>query len=649
MSGAKETVSIHSSRPWQRIVVGVLAIIAVAAVAAAAIGLWRGTTAYEWRILGLGTLAQAKLFVGFPRWSDQRYEWMEGSMHPAPLASIARDPLIDRTRGRLAHIATKHAVFGSRMGAVAAVGLILSTIAWRHTGMAGRLRRRLWLLAAHPAVRALPGVRRRMRWIAGIPFPPGAESHHIMVSGAAGSGRTALVADLLRQARARGERCVVHDPSGTYTQQFYDPARDVLLNPLDARCPRWSPNFDAEDRRGFEAMSAALIPEPADAAGRFRALAARQLFAGAAEALRHEGIAANGALLDLLLAAPPVSLGQSLKGTAAYSIVDRLEGTTLQSVRALLGAVLAPLRFLPDEGDPVSVREWTRRENGTGWLFLTRPSDRHGRLMGLVSVWAEIALPALLSLDPEEERRMWMVLDDPAVLHRLPGFVPALTDARGLGVRFLIGIPAVGPLRAVYGADGAATISGLCGTRVAMAAADEETADWSSANLAGGERTDAWLWEIRRLPYGHGYVSFPGGNPAAKFELKDGQRSGGKQRRATANRFMPADGAEEFLAEPPAEAVPDVPAGQRPNSAESHPRPKPDPNRKRSRQRTSGKAASSESRTPAPNAAPAATARNSADRRPEAGAAVGAERGDGNVDTSAPSLAQRKRKYGRWI
>ena len=214
MNAVAGTACLYRPGPWRATGFRALVIVAAAAVVATATRLWRGTTAYDWRLAGSGTLGRAKLLAGVPYRSEQNYEWTAGSVRRMPLAAIATDPMIDWTGERIVRIAGKHTVLGSGIGAAAtaAAGLILLTIAWRHTGMAGRLRRRLWPLAAHPAVRALPGLRRRMRWIGRAPFPPGADAHHIMVSGAAGPGRTALVADLLRQARGRGERCIVHDP-----------------------------------------------------------------------------------------------------------------------------------------------------------------------------------------------------------------------------------------------------------------------------------------------------------------------------------------------------------------------------------------------------------------------------------------------------
>ena len=60
--------------------------------------------------------------------------------------------------------------------------------------------------------------------------------------GTTGSGKTVLISELVAQIRDKGERCVVYDKMGSYTRSFFDPARDVLLNPLDARAPRWCPS-----------------------------------------------------------------------------------------------------------------------------------------------------------------------------------------------------------------------------------------------------------------------------------------------------------------------------------------------------------------------------------------------------------------------
>ena len=59
-----------------------------------------------------------------------------------------------------------------------------------------------------------------------------------IIAGETGSGKTQLIMQILRQIRDRGDSAIVYDPACEYIQRFYDEKRgDVVLNPLDERCP----------------------------------------------------------------------------------------------------------------------------------------------------------------------------------------------------------------------------------------------------------------------------------------------------------------------------------------------------------------------------------------------------------------------------
>ena len=545
---------------WRRIIGIALVAGAIGAAAAPGVRLWQETTAHEWRLLGLGTLARARLAAGADAHALQRYEWNAGEAASMPLASIAADPKIDWTRARILGVAVEAVWRGLGAGGAAGLAALVLLAGWRHSIYGGAVERppardggrsarrpparrsgSLLGLAAAPLRAAIP--RRAVR-IAGIRYPKEARPGHTLVVGAAGSGRQALIADLVAGIRERGGRCIVLDRTGEYTRRLFDPARDALLNPLDGRAAAWSPLCDARGRGDFEAMAAALVPEPADAGGAVRALAARQLFVEAAEALRRRGIADGGTLLDLLLEAGPGALARALDGTAVGPALARMGPGFLPGARVLLRHHLAALHFAP--GGSFSIRDWVAR--GDGLLLLASPDDPNGRLQGPVSAWMEVALGAMLSLDPGGGRGLWMVIDDVAALHRLPSLLPALGGARGLGVRFALGVAALGPLRARYGEDGAGTVAGLCATRAALAAADEGTAAWSSAAI--GSESLAPPWRLRRLAPGQGVLRFPGRRDAVAFSLKD-SRAG-----SAAARFVPVDGAGMFLDEAPAPPVP---------------------------------------------------------------------------------------------
>ena len=356
-----------------------------------------------------------------------------------------------------------------------------------------------------------------------------------------------LISDLVAQIRARGERCVIYDKMGSYTRAFFDPERDILLNPLDDRAPRWSPFVEARSPRDFDTMAAALIPQQKDTVDPFWVTAARQLFANGAGVLLEKGVHENRVLVDHLLKTDLTALAEAMEGTVAQSIVDPENPKTALSVRAMLTANIGALDHLPDDGPSFSIRDWISDDTETGFLFLTSRGDQHASLRGLISTWLEIAVNAMLSLEQEDGRRIWVILDELPTLHQVPSLQPGLAESRQFGGCFVLGVQVASALRDLYGRNGAETISGLCGTRVVLAAPDRDTAQWSADSLGRSEieevsegfsygantirdgvsltprrelRALALPSEIMRLPNLSGYLKFPGPFPVVSIRLE---------------------------------------------------------------------------------------------------------------------------------
>jgi hypothetical protein len=71
-------------------------------------------------------------------------------------------------------------------------------------------------------------------------IPRNLEASHLLLMGDTGSGKSSAIREILRQIAERGETTIVYDPALEFTPEFYSPARgDLILNPLDARCPYW--------------------------------------------------------------------------------------------------------------------------------------------------------------------------------------------------------------------------------------------------------------------------------------------------------------------------------------------------------------------------------------------------------------------------
>ncbi len=568
----------HGLRMWGQLFRAAMLFAAFTTVAVPAWTLWEHTTGAEWYAAGMVSLAEVKLVLGYDPDSGQEIRFEDGTRRVLRIRDIAASVPAREARERI-----RDEMFASAgLGLVAGGGLIgLFLVVFWYRGVqlgrqkrirgaemvsAGELRRRLQ--SPHERLLArLPGGRRlRPYAIAGIPYPERTETQHTIVSGTTGSGKTVLISDLVSQIRARGERCVLYDKMGSYTATFFDPARDVLMNPLDARAPRWSPFLEARNPRDFDMMAAALIPQQKDTVDPFWVTAARQLFANGAGVLRDKGVTDNKVLVDHLLKTDLTALAQAMEGTVAQSIVDPENPKTALSVRAMLTANLSALEFLPDTGKPFSIREWisdeARDRNGGGFLFLTSRGDQHASLRGLISTWLEIAVNAMLSLDQDDGRRIWVILDELPTLHQVPSLQPGLAESRQFGGCFVLGVQVASALRDLYGRNGAETISGLCGTRVVLAAPDRDTAQWSADSLGRSEveevaegysygantirdgvsltprrelRALALPSEIMRLANLEGYLKFPGPFPVASIRLKYVSRP------KAAERFVPRE------------------------------------------------------------------------------------------------------------
>ena len=550
---------LHDVHMWGQLVRWEIIGFVLAVVLFPSIALYTTTTAYEWRVVGMGTLAEFKLSIGYSPGSGQMHEWREGRKTATRIVDIAADPRIERTRKRMLKTVYSRAWAGAGWGVG---GMVVCTLGFWMLGRrlartrrvrgaematARELQRRVQPLSVRLATALFPAARRASCRIAGIPWPDRAETQHTIVSGTTGSGKTVLISDLVAQIRARGERCILYDKMGTYTRSFFDPAKDVLMNPLDARAPRWSPFFEARTPRDFDMMAAALIPQQKDTVDPFWVTAARQLFANGAGVLWTQNVTENRRLVEDLLKTELSELAEAMEGTVAQSIVSPDNPKTALSVRAMLTAHLGALEFLPDTGERFSIRDWVGREDETGFLFLTSRGDQHASLRGLISTWLEIAVNALLSLQQDGARRIWIVLDELPTLHQVPSLQPGLAESRQFGGCFVLGIQVFSALRDIYGKNGAETISGLCGTRVVLSAPDQETAQWSAESLGRGEveeytqgmsygastmrdgvsltqhrqmRPLALPSEIMRLENLHGYLKFPGPFPVTSIRLK---------------------------------------------------------------------------------------------------------------------------------
>lgn len=383
--------------------------------------------------------------------------------------------------------------------------------------------------------------------IAKVIYPWRLEQSHAMLIGTTGMGKTVALLDMIAEARKRGERAIIFDLTGAYIEQFYDPARDVILNPLDARCPQWSVFDECRDEAEFTAAAEALVPHDGGGAEQFWVLAARLLFVEMCLKLRERGEASNADLARALMTADLASVHRLMRGTIADPLTAPEAARMAESIRAVFNANAKALKLLPTQGRQFSLRQWIEADRRDGaMVFISARYVDMSVCSQLLTVWLDLAMNTLMTLERTRELRLWFFVDELGALHRLPALEKGLQTARNFGGAIVTGIHAFAKLKEVYGDNMAMTLSSLARTKLILGTADRETATWSSDFIGHRQVRDmeeGYTYgynnardavsltsrmhieplqmpdQLMNLPSLSGYLKFPDGFPAAPVKL----------------------------------------------------------------------------------------------------------------------------------
>ena len=321
-----------------------------------------------------------------------------------------------------------------------------------------------------------------------VSLPYGSETQHIQIVGTTGSGKTVAIRDLLTTIRDRGERAIIYDKGGTYISRFYRESQDVILNPLDARGHSWNVWAECEDKADLEAIAEAIMPMPINnTMDPFWINAARMIFVSTANELKNHPKRSNLMLLQYLLTADLGRIHHLLRHTESESLVSEKVQKTALNVKTVMATYLKSLLYLKDDKDIFSIRNWILNDQSNSCLFVSSDGRKHPTIRPLISAWMNTATKELLSLAPDDNRRVWFILDELATMHALPFLSTVKSESRKFGGCFLLGHHGASQLRTIYGNDGATSLSNLCSTRVFLRQPEHSDAEHASRNIGSYE------------------------------------------------------------------------------------------------------------------------------------------------------------------
>lgn len=318
--------------------------------------------------------------------------------------------------------------------------------------------------------------------LGGVPLPKEAENLHTLLAGSTGTGKTTLVDEVLSTAIPRGDRIIICDPNAHHLSRFAKNG-DTVLNPFDRRSPGWSIFNEVRKDFDYDRLSHSLVPDGHGNDKQWHHYA-QVLCAETMRALMLRGEGSTERLMHWLTIANSEELAKLLSGTPAQGLFDRDASKALASTRFILTTQLNPHKYLkPGE---FSLRTWL--DSGCGNLFITWREDMQASLMPLISTWTDIVSNAVLSLEADRKRRIWLVLDELGALGRLNSLESALTRGRKHGLCVIAGLQSTAQLDRTYGRESAIVLRSCFRNLVvfAVAKSDPDTAEMLSRSL--GER-----------------------------------------------------------------------------------------------------------------------------------------------------------------
>jgi len=337
----------------------------------------------------------------------------------------------------------------------------------------------------------IPG-NRLLPLLKGLALPRDWETTHLLILGKTGAGKTTVINQQLDALRKKGQqKVIVYDYKGDYIQRFFDEDKDILFNPLDARCAKWNVFNDIEDEMDLQSFATSLIP-PSNVAQteRYWLDGARTLLIGLLRGCIADGKTTNKGLWQVL----------QLQGKEMYNYLHEHkefnackyidpaaanQAAGMLSTLTLFTQIFEKMQYI--DGD-FSLNKWLNSDN-TGWLFLTGHEKVIKALQPILSLPIDMLARDVLTMTDDLNRRIFFFLDEFGTLQYLPSVIRFLTGARSKGGALIAGTQDVGRLRKLYGRDLVDTILVNFTNKLSLSV-EGETAEIISRLIGDSEVTE---------------------------------------------------------------------------------------------------------------------------------------------------------------
>lgn len=309
-----------------------------------------------------------------------------------------------------------------------------------------------------------------------ISIPFDSENRHFLIIGKPGAGKTQLNCRAIAKVIERNDKAIIYDFKGDYVAKFFNPATDILFNPLDARSVKWCIFNEISSAIYIETLVYALIP-PAKKAENFWENAARDVLYCMIFYCYQNGLTTNQDL-HLISQYPRAKLIKIFEATPGCErgiapISEEKVGSSVLSTLAQYTKVFEYTRLMA--GD-FSIKKWAQTTGPVRRIFITNYSDLGPILRPILSLVIDVFAASIFTLPEDINRRIFLFLDEFGTLQPLGNVTNLLKLSRSFGCSIWIGIQDTGQLENLYGQNLTRTIINSCGNNFIFGLDDGNTA-----------------------------------------------------------------------------------------------------------------------------------------------------------------------------
>lgn len=316
--------------------------------------------------------------------------------------------------------------------------------------------------------------------LAGVAVPATHEITPWIFAGRPRQGKTVAIKSVLDQISGIGLK-IVFDSKGDFVAT-HSKSNDLIFAPsVDRRSLKWTLFNDVTSLSQIAAIAAALIPEVKGNGAMF-ATGARQILEGLLLHCFHAGKRTNAHLWQVCTL-PPAEMKKLLQetpgGEQGAALLDKPDTPTAFSFYVNLSSYLKPIQLLAKCDGDFSIRRWlaSADQGNTQSLFILSNPDHQEALKPVLNLFLNTLITAHLSMSDNLERRVWYLLDELAILPKIPKLMDALNFGPSKGLSALLGFQAYQQLDEIYGRETREAVVSASGTHAIFSLGSKAAAD----------------------------------------------------------------------------------------------------------------------------------------------------------------------------